>query len=37
MKPPKPKNAKKPVSFIVTLRRIQRSSRTLIFLASPAA
>jgi hypothetical protein len=37
MKPPEPKNAKKPVSFVQSLGKNQRSSRTLPFLASPAA
>jgi hypothetical protein len=37
MKPPESKNAKKPVSFINSLRKAQRKSRTLPFMASPAA
>jgi hypothetical protein len=37
MKSPEPKNAEKLVIFIQTLRKNQRSSRILPFMASPAA
>jgi hypothetical protein len=37
MKSPESKNAKKPVSFIQTLGKNQRSSRTLPFLATSVA
>jgi hypothetical protein len=37
MKPPESKNAKKLVGVINSLRKVQKSSTTLLFLAFPAA